>query len=137
MQMSTYSLESTVVLQFKLGSNLLVMLLFPKLIWFFSNIVLSEPGIAFRKALGASFLGVSLGLFFSFCNSLNLVFFIKEKIKCSIYNDVPSELSSTIWKLTLVIHSEKEVSDISYFCYSLTQLTKDTFSTTALLKWDW
>lgn len=130
--MSTYSLESTVVFQFKLGSNLLIMLFFPKLILFFSNVLLSEPGIALRKALAASFLGVSLVWFFSFCNSsLNLVCFIKEKIKYSIYNDIPSELSSAIWKLTLVINSEKEVSDTSYFCYSLTQLTKDNFSTKA------
>lgn len=132
MQMSTYSLDSTVVFQFKLGFNLLIMWFFPKLIWFFSNVLLSGPGLAFRKAPAASFFGVSLGWLFSFCSSsLNLVCFIKEKIKYRIYNDIPSGFSSAIWKLTLVINSEKEVSDASYFCCSLTQLTKDNFSTKA------
>lgn len=77
MQTSTYSLESTVAFQFKLGSNLLVIRVFPKLIWFFSCVLLSEPVTALRKVIASSFLGSSLGWSFSFCcSSLNANSFI-------------------------------------------------------------
>lgn len=74
MLISTYSLELTLVLQFKLGSNLfLVSWLLPRLIRFFSCVLLREV-ILVLCVMATSSLGASLG--WSFCGcSLNLISF--------------------------------------------------------------
>jgi hypothetical protein len=83
MQMFTYSLKSTLALQFKLGCNLLVIWFFSKLIWFFSTLVLFDPVTALVGA-APSFSGAPS--VWSFCCSLiNLLSFIR-KIKSNFYN---------------------------------------------------